>query len=72
MEQKSLRICFLVFLGGQKKISIFLKILIFLGHPLKKSFFFTSQPRIYLLLGLLVDLSQKQPLRTILQGGGAE
>ena len=39
MEQKSLRICFLVFLGGQKKISIFLKILIFLGHPLKKSFF---------------------------------
>ena len=32
-------------------------------------FFFTSQPRIYLLFGLLVDLSQKHPFRIILEGG---
>ena len=53
---------FLVFLGGQKNFDFF-------GTFFEKIFFFTSQPRIYLLLGLLVDLSQKQPLRTILQGG---
>ena len=36
---KSLRMCFWVFIGGQKKFDFFLKILVFLGHPLKKIFF---------------------------------
>ena len=43
-----------------KKIWFFFKILIFLGHPLKKMFF-TLQPRIYLLFGLLGDLTPKMP-----------
>ena len=37
----------------------------FFGTPFKKNFFFTLQHRIYLLFGLLVDLSQKQQFRTI-------
>ena len=69
MEQKSLRICFLVFLGGQKKFDFF-ENFDFFGTPFEKIFFFTSQPRIYLLLGLLVDLSQKAATKNHFTGGG--
>jgi len=48
-----------------KNFLIFSEFWFFLEHPLQFYCCFTLKPRIYLLFGLQVKLSQKQPLRSI-------
>ena len=55
--------CVFWFFQGSKKFEFFWDIL------WKKKYFINSQPKIYLLFGILDDFSQKQPLRSILEGG---